>query len=75
MQPLQRVSDIVRVAKIQIRRIENGPDHFQVVLIVLLLRFAQMKQAGNVWNDVDTGQTPNHLIVDVADGKAMCRYH
>lgn len=73
MKPLKSVRDVIGVAEVKIRRIENGADHGQISFIFILLALAEMKLRWNVGNDVHSCQAPDDLTVDETDSYAMCR--
>lgn len=73
MKPLKGVRNVVRVAEVEIRRVEHGTDHGQVSFILLLLVLVEVEQRRNVRNDVDASQAPDDLVVDEADRNAVCR--
>lgn len=75
MESLKSVRDVIRVTEVEIRRVENGSNHGQIGFILLLLAFAEVEHRWNVWDNIDSGQTPNDLVVDESDCNAMCCNH
>lgn len=75
VEPLERVRDVVRVAEVEIRRVQDGADHRQIRFVLVLLALVEVEQRGNIRDDVDARQPPDHLVVDESDWNAMGRDH
>lgn len=75
VKPLQSMCDVVRVAEVYVRRIKHEANHGEKSFVVILLVCIEMEQRRNVRNNVDSGQSPNHLTVDESHREAMCCYH
>lgn len=72
---MKSVRDVIRVAEVEIRRVQNGADHCEISFVLMLLVVVEMQQRRNVGNDVDPRQSPDDLVVDKSDRKAMSRDH